>query len=140
VPTGKSPMLALAGLIRAWRNSAAGNRPWLLTISIVGLVLLSLTPVAWLLARPLEIWYDQIPMPKERTDAIVVLAGAVDSPQPLRPYPLMGNDTYVRFQQAVWLFKHWDPLPILACGGGRDGQSYAHTMRHSLSQKAFHKR
>jgi uncharacterized SAM-binding protein YcdF (DUF218 family) len=95
-------------------------------------VLLSLTPVAWLVSRPLEGWYDENPAPHGSADAIVILAGAVASPTPVRPYPLVGADTYVRFQHALWLFKHWSAQPILACGGGQDQESYARAMRHLL--------
>jgi uncharacterized SAM-binding protein YcdF (DUF218 family) len=124
--------LSLAGLGLAWRQSHSGKRPWLLTAGILGITLLSLNPVAWLLARPLEIRYPQAPMPEGDAEAIVVLAGAVDPPQPLRPYPLLGSDSYVRIRQAVWLFKNWKRLPILASGGGAHGEAYSHAMRQAL--------
>jgi uncharacterized SAM-binding protein YcdF (DUF218 family) len=110
-------LLGLIGLIRAWRRSSAGQRPWLLTVSIVGLTLLSLTPAAWLFSRPLEIWYDQIPAPSASADAIVVLAGGLNRPTPDRPYVSAGTDTSVRVQHAAWLFKRWGgSRPVLACG------------------------
>ena len=40
--------LAVAGVVRAWFKSKPGERPWLITIGIAGLLLLSLTPLAWL--------------------------------------------------------------------------------------------
>jgi len=51
--------LALVGLVRTWRCSTTGNRPWLMTIGILGILILLLNPVAWLLSRPLEIWYKR---------------------------------------------------------------------------------
>src|SRR5207237_6192386 len=106
---------------------------WLLTISIAGIVLLSLNAVASVLSLPLEVWYDQNPIPSGDADAIVVLAGAVASPlPPQNPYPVVGHDTYVRIQHAAWLFKHWASKPVLACGGGLDSESYSKTMQHLL--------
>ena len=126
-------LMSVAGLIGVWRNSVGGRRPWLLTISIAGLILLSLNAVASVLSLPLEVWYDQNPIPSGAAEAIVVLAGAVASPQPPHnPYPVVGRDTYVRIQHAAWLFKHWAPLPVLASGGGQDSESYSQTMQHLL--------
>src|SRR5882762_3124533 len=85
--------LAIAGVIRCWYRSSPQERPWLITIGIAGLLLISLNPLAWLFSRPLEIWYDDNPMPGGTADAIVVLAGAVNPPVPSRPYPLAGQDT-----------------------------------------------
>jgi uncharacterized SAM-binding protein YcdF (DUF218 family) len=126
-------LMSVAGLIRGWRNSLSGRRPWLLTISIAGIVLLSSNAVASVLSLPLELWYDRNPIPRGTAEAIVVLAGAVASPLPPDyPYPVVGHDTYVRIQHAAWLFKHWAPRPVLACGGGLDSESYSQTMQHLL--------
>jgi uncharacterized SAM-binding protein YcdF (DUF218 family) len=129
--------LALVSLFRIWRRSTPHDRPWLLAISLAGLLLLSLNPVVWLFSRPLEMWYDQNPAPSVKADAIVVLAGAVASPLPERPYPMIGSDTYVRLHHASWLFKHWAAQPILASGGGEDGESYSQTMRHFLEAEGI---
>jgi uncharacterized SAM-binding protein YcdF (DUF218 family) len=132
------PFLLFLGfwdLIRKWRKSSKGNRPWLQFVSMLGLLLLSLNVTAWLLARPLEIWYDQDPQPHANADAIVVLAGYVRSPSPNTPYAFAGKDTYLRLQRAIWLFKHWKPLPILACGGSSEGDVYGKTMRHVLESE-----
>jgi len=40
-------------------------------VSMLGLLLLSLNVTAWLIARPLEIWYDEDPLPHTNADAIV---------------------------------------------------------------------
>ena len=125
--------LALASLVKLWRNSAAGQRPWLMTIGIAGITVLSLNPFAWLFSLPLEVSYEQDPIPKGTVEAIVVLAGAVSPPlPPQNPYAVVGQDSYIRLQRAAWLFKHWAARPVLACGGGENSESYAQTMRHLL--------
>jgi uncharacterized SAM-binding protein YcdF (DUF218 family) len=129
--------LATWGVIRSWYRSSPRERPWLTTIGTVGLLLLSLNPFAWLFSRPLEIWYDKSPIPSSGADAIVVLAGAVNPPTPARPYTLAGHDTYVRVQHAVWLFKHWGPRPVLACGGGQENQSDKQTIRRLLEAEGI---
>jgi uncharacterized SAM-binding protein YcdF (DUF218 family) len=128
-------LLVVIGLIRAWRASTAGHRPWLITLSIAGLFFLSSDPAVWLFSRPFEIWYEKKAFPSSPADAIVVLAGYIDSPRPSRPYPLAAKDTYTRIQHAAWLFKHWAPRPVLACGGGADSESYSQTMRHLLESE-----
>jgi uncharacterized SAM-binding protein YcdF (DUF218 family) len=130
------PLLLLLGIIglgRAWWRSAKGTRPWLLTISMGGILLLSLNAVAWIASLPLESWYERTPVSTETAQAIVILSGTVKSPNPNRPYPLPSQDTYERLQHGVWLFKHWRPLPILVCGGTFDGhQPFSVTMRRIL--------
>jgi uncharacterized SAM-binding protein YcdF (DUF218 family) len=128
-------LLGLIGLIRAWRASNKENRPWLLTISIVAMTLLSLNVTAWLFSRPLEMWYSQEPIPHGDADAIVVLAGTVNIPRADTPYAFAAQDTYVRLQRALWLFKNWRPMPILLCAGGTHGELYAQTMRHVLESE-----
>jgi len=122
-------LLAIFSLFRMWRRSRSGERPWLMTIAILGLVLVSAKPAAWLFSRPLEIGYDQNPIPSGKADAIVVLAGAVSPALPNRPYPLAGSDTYIRIQHAVWLFKQWGARPILACGGGIESEASSQVFR-----------
>ena len=114
-------LLGLVGVIRAWRSAAPRRRPWLETISLVGITVISMPAGAWLLSRPLEVWYSRDPIPHESADAIVVLAGTVIPPNRLRPYALPSQDTYLRVQHAVWLFRYWKALPILVCGGGNLG-------------------
>src|SRR5947209_7883622 len=93
------PLLILLCMIdfgRAWWRSKKGTRPWLLTISIGGILLLSLNAVAWITSLPLEIWYQQTPVSTETAQAIVILSGTVNPPTPSRPYPLPSQDTYER--------------------------------------------
>jgi uncharacterized SAM-binding protein YcdF (DUF218 family) len=130
-------LLGIIGLCRAWWRSTKGTRPWLLTVSIGGILLLSLNAVAWITSLPLEIWYEEIPVSTETAQAIVVLSGTVRSPTPNRPYSVPSQDTYERLQHGVWLFKHWKPLPILVCGGTFDGkQPFAVTMKRILVESA----
>lgn len=134
------PLLLLLGvcdLIRKWRTSTRGSRPWLQTLSTAGILLLSLNAVAWLVSRPLEMWYSPDPRPAATADAIVVLAGSVRLPSPDTPYPVAGQDTYLRLQRAIWLFHHWKPLPILVCGDGGDGHWYGETMRRALESQGI---
>jgi uncharacterized SAM-binding protein YcdF (DUF218 family) len=123
----------MISLGRAWRRSRKSHRPWLLTISIVGIFLLSLDVVAWTLSLPLEMWYEESPVPQEDAQAIVILAATVHPPTPNRPYPLPSPETYERVQHGVWLFRHWKSLPILVCGGSFDGDGpFAEAMKHIL--------
>lgn len=128
-------LLGVIGLVRSWRRSGRGKRPWLFTTSIIGILLLSTNAFAWVLSRPLEIWYDKDdPLPQGSADAIVILAGGVNPPHPNRPYSYVSQDTYRRLQRGVWLFKHWRPIPILVCGGHLEERElpYSQTMRHVL--------
>lgn len=129
-------LLGFIATIRAWKKSRK-ERPWVQTASTIGLFLISLNAFAWLCSRPLEMWYSQDPMPRGTAGAIVVLAGSVNSPLPNRPYAFAGQDTYVRLQRAVWLFKNWKAVPVLACGGGADAKWYADTMRHVLESEGI---
>ncbi len=129
-------VLGLAGVVNAWRRSTKGRRPWLLTISIGGMWLLSINASAWLFSRPLETWYPDEALPHGSVDAIVILAGTVHAPLPNRPYTFPAQDTYERLQHGLWLFKYWNAAPILVCGGGSgDDESYSTTMRRVLESE-----
>jgi uncharacterized SAM-binding protein YcdF (DUF218 family) len=122
------------GLVRAWRHHER-RRPWLETIALVGIALLSMKVGAWALSRPLEAGYHRNPFPQEEADAIVVLAGSVSPPLMSRPYSLPAPDTYRRLQHALWLFRYWKQLPILVSGGTRRDTSHADTMRRVLQSE-----
>jgi uncharacterized SAM-binding protein YcdF (DUF218 family) len=107
------------------------------TIGIAGIWFLSMNAGAWVLSRPLEVWYSHDPIPQQGAEAIVVLSGAVNPSTASRPYPVAGQDTYRRVQHAVWLFKHWKALPILASGGGREDSPHAATMRRMLAAEGI---
>jgi uncharacterized SAM-binding protein YcdF (DUF218 family) len=122
--------LSLMGLVLVHRD----KKPGLLTIGLSGLVLISWPPADWLFSRPLEVWYPIEALPTAPAQAIVVLSSSVDPPHYERPYPLPGRETYERCAFAAWLHRHWQPLPVLACGGsGESGElPFSLTMRSLL--------
>jgi uncharacterized SAM-binding protein YcdF (DUF218 family) len=124
-------LLAIAGLIRAWR-SRVQKRLWALTVGIAGCFLISYFPAAWLLLLPLESWYDRNPIPHESAQALVVLSGGAYTPVPDRPYTSPQTQTYERSRHTAWLYKNWKPLPVLACGGGPYGEPLSFAMRQVL--------
>jgi len=126
-----SVLLAIAGLIGAWR-SRDRRRPWLLTAGIVGCFLISYFPLAWLFTLPLESWYDRNPIPHESAQALVVLSGGAYTPVPDRPYTSPQTQTYERSRHTAWLYKNWKALPVLACGGGPYDEPLSLAMRKVL--------
>src|SRR5579859_1973111 len=125
-------LMAFIGLLRLRQV----RKPWMLIVGVAGLLLLSWHPVDWLLSRPLEVWYPIRSVPPEPAQAIVVLSSSVSPPLFERPYPLPDMETYQRCEFAAWLHTHWQPLPVLACGGsqkkGRPALSV--TMRELLQR------
>ena len=74
-------LLAFVNLATIWRSgSRKSRRPWLLALSMAGILFLSMNAGAWILSRPLEAWYSAQPVPAESVDAIVILAGSVRPP------------------------------------------------------------
>jgi uncharacterized SAM-binding protein YcdF (DUF218 family) len=124
-------IIGIAGLVRAWRSREHG-KPWLVTIGIVGCFLISWDPVACLLNLLLESQYKPLSALPEDAQAIVIPAGNVYAPTPDRPYPSVGEDTYLRCQYAAWLYKCGLTRPVLACGGGDHPEPYSITMRRLL--------
>ena len=60
--------------------------------------------------------------PTGEAQAIVLFPGAVMPPEPERPVPMTGGNSYERAFYAAWLYNHGRQLPILVCGGpDRDG-------------------
>jgi uncharacterized SAM-binding protein YcdF (DUF218 family) len=110
-------VVGLAGLIRARTISTRWSKLAPMAISFAGIFLLSWQPAAWLFSQTLQVWYEQVPMPREDAPAIVVLSASVEPPSPLRPYSVVGHDTYIRLKHAAWLYKYWSARPVLACGG-----------------------
>lgn len=135
------PLLSLVfvlGLLGAVRLQKCKGKT-LVAGGLLGLLLVSWPPMDWLFSRPLEMWFPIRPFPASPADAIVVLSAAVDTPHYERPFPLPDQDTYTRCRFAAWLYQHWKPLPVLACGGrGRGraeggGPAFAASMREVLS-------
>ena len=125
------PILVLIGFIglrAAWRSSTPGRRPWLETFSLCAIFFFSLESAAWVLSRPLEMWYPDGPVQRQGAGAIVVLSGNILPPTPGRPYALAGPDTYRRVQYGLWLFRSVARLPILVSG-------HADTMRRILESE-----
>ena len=107
-------LLIAAGLLPLGRR---GRRPWLAWLGLAGLFVTAWPPAAWLLARPLEAWYSPVPSPDFSAQAIVVLASTAEFAHDDLLFDVPGHDTYRRCLQAVWLYKHWAPRPILVSGG-----------------------
>ena len=89
---------------------------WLPSLAALALFLLSWPPVDWLLSRPLESRYRMDPSTRS-AQAIVVLGSSVSPPHGMRRYSLPDKNTYWRCERAAWLYKHWQSVPVLACGG-----------------------
>ena len=100
---------------------------------ILGLLLISWPPVEWLLSQSLEAGYPTRPFhaPPD-LQAIVVLGSSVESPQPDRPYPLPDSQTFRRCEHAAWIYKHWGPLPVVACQGQQKGAAEKQVMQELL--------
>jgi uncharacterized SAM-binding protein YcdF (DUF218 family) len=105
--------IALIGLLR----QRYGKRSALPMLGVLGFLVISWPPLDWLLSRPLEAQYPIQPFPPASAQAIVVLGSAVSPPIYERPYSLPDRDTYRRCEFAAWLYRRWQPLPVLACGG-----------------------
>ncbi len=130
-------LILLLGLLGTIRLPKSRGKT-LVAAALVGLVLVSWPPMDWLFSRPLEIWYPIRPFPPAPADAIVVLSSGVDTPHFERPYAIPYQDTYGRCRFATWLYQHWKPLPVLACGGlgmgheGGRGSVFSASMREAL--------
>jgi uncharacterized SAM-binding protein YcdF (DUF218 family) len=133
-------VLLTIALIGLWRlRNCKGSL--LASMGVVGLLLLSWPPVDWLLSRPLEARYAIRALPPASAQVIVVLSSAVDPPRPERLFALPDKETYQRCEFAAWLHKHWQPLPVLACGGRgpKDVEPVSVTMRQMLYREGVPK-
>lgn len=125
-------LMTIIGVVRMRRHGK-----FLVTIAgVLGLFLLSWHPAAWLFSRHLEARYPVRPFPPAPAQAIVVLSSSASPPHFERPYPLPDKETYQRCEFASWLHKHWQPLPVLACGGptAERRQAVSLTMRQLLER------
>ena len=117
-------IVAVIGLIRAWRRGA--ERPWLLSISILGLLIISSPLLAAIFSKPLESRYE----PRSFVDtgkAIVVLGGACETPSVDRPLQPLAADSYTRSFYAAKLYNSAPPRPVLVTGS-KCGASLAHAL------------
>lgn len=84
-----------------------------------------------LIWRVVQAEYARQPPAPQDAGAIVVLAGSVHQPFPLRPTTLLGFNTYERSSYGAWYFQHVAQLPMLLSGGPEpDGSApYADSMK-----------
>jgi uncharacterized SAM-binding protein YcdF (DUF218 family) len=110
------PSLVLL-LIAAWVHTCRrlGYRPWFFSLAVAGLVIISLPVLAALFAAPLESRYDRHRL-ADQGEAIVVLGGACDTPDPQHPFPPLAADSYSRSFYGALLFRSQRPRPILVTG------------------------
>jgi uncharacterized SAM-binding protein YcdF (DUF218 family) len=87
-----------------------------LSLSLVGMFLISWPPVAWLVSGSLEWWYETNPAGSADAETIVVLAGAAWPAGQYQPYDLPRNSTVVRCRHAAFLHARWKSLPVIVCG------------------------
>jgi uncharacterized SAM-binding protein YcdF (DUF218 family) len=91
---------------------------------LLALFLVSWPPADWLFCRPLEARYPvRLPQAPRGVQAIVVLGSAIEPPQLERPYALPDYDAFKRCEYAIWIYRQWGQLPILACEGRHGGRA-----------------
>lgn len=126
------------GLFLCWWRPGNRRAIRLAVLGLAGVFLFSWPPAAWVALGTLEWRYPRHAAPEGEAQAIVVLASYVLPATALRPYPVVAEDTYLRCLHAAWLHEHWQPLPVLASGGGphgNSGPSFASTMGEVLRQQ-----
>jgi uncharacterized SAM-binding protein YcdF (DUF218 family) len=89
-------LLVIAAGLYGLRRSSRTIAWWIGVCGCVGLGVLTWSPAAGLLARPLVGRYTKTVRPAGDAEAIVVLSGAVNDPTDDQPYVLVGLDTYRR--------------------------------------------
>lgn len=102
--------------IRAWR-CPQGGRPVLLGIAALCMFLVSWLPLARIIERPLDRQYLACAIPSGEAQAIVIVSGGMEGPNPVTHERRTGEDTYARCLYAAWLYHHGRALPILTSGG-----------------------
>ncbi|UCD53356.1 MAG: YdcF family protein [Phycisphaerales bacterium] len=114
-------ILLTVGLVLAWikrgkRLSRVGW--WIVLVGTVLLLVLSLSPVAYLLAYSLECGYT---LPSEEVlkslDMVVVLGGGQRPAGGLRPESELSGVSYARACQGVRLYRRSDVRLLAFCGG-----------------------
>lgn len=126
------PILLLCLIYACVRQARSRGRAFALA-SAIAVTLCSWPPAAYFVLLPFESRYPMHAPEDRNVQAIVVLSSAWFPPYPPLPTPILGTDTFERCAYAAWLHKRWNPVPILASGGGSRGyQPYALTMRQVL--------
>lgn len=115
---------------------AANRRRWL-WVTIGATFLIHWQPAAYLFELPLTRAYSDSAPETGNPGAIVVLSGHVAFPEDPRAEPEFGQDTQRRVLRAVWLHRHWRPLPVYTTGGKLGGRpiSYAAAMKEELVRR-----
>ncbi len=118
MPLGTVHFLLILGLVFLFRRSLRAGRMLILAATLV-LYLFSLSPLADLLARPLEEAYpvvrpDQLP---PDLSAVVVLSGGVLDRSDLPPAARLGGDTLQRVLEGVRLWRARPEARLIMCGG-----------------------
>jgi uncharacterized SAM-binding protein YcdF (DUF218 family) len=88
----------------------------LVIVGVAATFLISWHPVAWLLSRPLELWFPPATIDGRLAQAIVVPGSDYDDPTPERPFPVADRDTYGRCLMAAWLYHKGPHVPVLVSG------------------------
>jgi uncharacterized SAM-binding protein YcdF (DUF218 family) len=119
MPPGILILIALLGFVIHIRSPFLGNI--IVSISVAGLLILSLPVTGRLMLSPLEqdapvLDKVQIEKMKKEADAIVILAGGRYADAPEYDGDTIGYRSLVRARYAAWLHKQTG-LPILVSGG-----------------------
>ncbi len=119
MPPGILILIALFGFVMHIRSPFLGNI--IISISISGLLILSLPVTGRLMLAPLEqdapaLDKTQVEKMRKEADAIVILAGERYADAPEYDGDTVGARSLVRARYAAWLHKQTG-LPILVAGG-----------------------
>jgi uncharacterized SAM-binding protein YcdF (DUF218 family) len=121
-------MLLVGCIVRGRRASR-----WLWPTATALLFVITSPPTASVASWTLESLYPPGDTDRQTyTDAIVVLAANMYSPNPPEPVRLPGWATYVRCRHAAWLYHNWRALPLIVSGGSAEGKAAAEIMRDTL--------
>jgi uncharacterized SAM-binding protein YcdF (DUF218 family) len=124
---------ALLALLLFTAFSLARRRRRAVWLGLILIFLWTWPPFAWLLSGSLEWFYPVRAVPAGDAQAIVVLGGATESPNPSIPEAYVGWGTYQRCKHAAWLYRHWRALPVVASGGpGESNVAVAQLMKNAL--------
>ena len=106
-------ILVIASLVHTWRLS--NYRPWLLSFSIAGVLIISSPVLAALFSQVLESRYDKRHF-NDTGKAIVVLGGACETFNPYHPFAPLGPDSYSRVVYAALLYQSQPSRRVLVSG------------------------
>ena len=129
--------LLILGLVFLFRKRPALGRTVILAATLV-LYLFSLSPVADLMARPLEEAYpvarpDLLP---QDLAAVVVLSGGVLDRRDLPPAARLGGDTLQRTLEGVRLWQARPRAKLILCGGEWSARPGVPTPAESMAEVA----